>query len=386
MKRDDIIFFRTRKLEELDFLSNSPPSVFIGSKLKYPNVNVGVLTPSQPLKQVNILNNQGEWTNLDLSIKQILNLRNQLINSRYQTQVKTTTSLTEKSQEIGMSLKPTDLEINLIKKPNYIKEDDKITMPIRIVAPLKNIRITENTKIHTKIDKVFSDTDLKAGEAINYLYNNEFGEQFLQQLLSIGTLGLKKNRRLVPTRWSITATDDIIGKELIKEIKNYNKIEDCRLFFDNYLGNYYFILLMPELFGYELFEYSMRHGQIKEEWTDFEDYFGRKDYASNSVGGYYSVRLSVLEYLKQIKRQASVFIIRFETEEYWANLGVWVTRNCSRRAMNNQPISFYSKENGIDFMKNFILNKMRQDVSGVFKKSKLLNSVREQKDLFDFYK
>ena len=386
MKRDDIIFFRTRKLEELDFLSNSPPSVFIGSKLKYPNVNVGVLTPSQPLKQVNILSNQDEWTNLDLSIKQILNLRNQLINSRYQTQVKTTTSLTEKSQEIGMSLKPTDLEINLIKKPNYIKEDDKITMPIRIVAPLKNIRITENTKIHTKIDKVFSDTDLKAGEAINYLYNNEFGEQFLQQLLSIGTLGLKKNRRLVPTRWSITATDDIIGKELIKEIKNYNKIEDCRLFFDNYLGNYYFILLMPELFGYELFEYSMRHSQIKEEWTDFEDYFGRKDYASNSVGGYYSVRLSVLEYLKQIKRQASVFIIRFETEEYWANLGVWVTRNCSRRAMNNQPISFYSKENGIDFMKNFILNKMRQDVSGVFKKSKLLNSVREQKDLFDFYK
>ena len=385
MKRDDIIFFRTRKLEELDFLSNSPPSVFIGSKLKYPNVNVGVLTPSQPLKQVNILSNQNEWTNLELSIKQILDLRNQLINSRYQTQVKTTTRLTEKSQEIGMSLKPTDLEINLIKKPNYTKEDDKITAPIRIVAPLKNIRITENTKIHTKVDKVFSDTDLKAGEAINYLYNNNFNEQFLQQLLSIGTLGLKKNRRLVPTRWSIVATDDIIGKELIKEIKDYSKIEDCRLFFDNYLGNYYFILLMPELFGYELFEYSMRYGQVKEEWTDFEDYFGRKDYASNSVGGYYSVRLSILEYLRKIKRQASVFIIRFETEEYWANLGVWVTRNCAKRAMNSKYISFYNKENGMDFMRNFILNKMRIDVEHVFKKSKLLNMIREQKGLKEFF-
>ena len=75
MKRDDITFFKTRKLEHLDFLSNSPPSIFIGSKLKYPNVNIGILTPSQPLKQVNILNNQNEWTNLDLSIKQILNLR-----------------------------------------------------------------------------------------------------------------------------------------------------------------------------------------------------------------------------------------------------------------------------------------------------------------------
>lgn len=385
MKRDDIIFFKTRKLEELDFLSNSPPSVFIGSKLKYPNVNVGVLTPSQPLKQVNILSNQNEWTNFNLSIKQILDLRNQLINSRYQTQVKTTTNLTEKSQEIGMSLKPTDLEINLIKKPNYTKEDDKITAPIRLVAPLKNIRITENTNIHTKVDKVFNDTDMKAREAINYLYKNEFNEQFLQQLLSIGILGLKKNRRLVPTRFAITGVHDIIGKELMKEVKNNQPIEDHRLFYGYYLGNHYFILLLPNLFSYELFEYGIRYGQIKDEMTDFEDYFGRKDYASNSVGGYYAVRLAVLEYLRKIKRQASAFIIRYETEEYWANLGVWVCETASKKAMSDKYISFYSRENALDFMKNFIFNKMKVNVDYVFKKSKLLNMIREQKGLRDFF-
>ena len=386
MKRDDITFFRTRKLEELDFLSNSPPSVFIGSKLKYPSVNVGILTPSQPLKQVQILNNQNEWTKLDLSIKQILSLRNQLINSRYQTQVKTTTSLTEKSQEIGMSLKPTDLELNLEKIPRYQKEMDKVTKPLALSAPLKNIRITENTKIHTKVDKVFSDTDMKAGEAINYLYNNEFDESFLQQLMSIGTLGLKKNRRLVPTRFAITGVHDIIGKGLIKEVKNYQTIDDYRFFYGYYLGNHYFVLLLPNLFSYELFEYGIRYGQIKDEMTDFEDYYGRKDYASNSVGGYYAVRLAVLEYLKKIKRQASIFVIRYETEEYWANLGVWVCETASKKAMNNKYISFYSRENALDFMKNFIFNKMRQDVSDVFRKSKLLNSVKEQKNLFDFYK
>jgi len=384
MKRDDVIFFKTRKLEELDFLSNSPPSIFIGSKLKYPNVNIGVLTPSQPLKQVNILNNQNEWTKLDLSIKQILNLRNLLINSRYQTQVKASNKLTDKSQEIGMSLKPTDLELNIKKIPKYTKELDTITKPLALSAPLKNIRITQNTKIHTKVDKVFSDTDLKAGEAINYLYKHEFDESFLQQLLSIGSLGIKKNRRLVPTRWGITATDDIIGKEIIKEIKNYNSIDEHRLFFNNYLGNYYFILLLPELFSYELFEYGMRYGKVTGECTDFEDYFGRKSYASSSVGGYYSVRLSVLEYLKRIKRQASVFVIRFETEEYWANLGCWVTRNCARKAMNDKYISFYSRENALDFMKNFIFNKMKINTDYVFRKSKLLNMVREQKNLFDF--
>lgn len=385
MKRDEVTFFRTRKLEELDFLSNSPPSVFIGSKLKYPNVNVGILTPSQPLKHVKILNDQNEWTSLNLSIKEILNLRNQLINSRYQTQVKLNTRLTEKSQEIGMSFKPTDLELNLEKIPRYQKDIDKVTKPLALSAPLKNIRITQNTKIHTKVDKVFSDTDLKAGEAINYLYKNEFDESFLQQLLSIGILGLKKNRRLVPTRWSITSVHDIIGKEIIKEIKNYSPINECRLFFDNYLGNYYFILLLPEVFGYELFEYGIRHGKIEDEMTDFEDYFGRKTYASNSVGGYYAVRLSVLEYLKKIKRQASIFVIRYETEEYWANLGVWVCKTASKKAVNNKYISFYSKENALDFMRNLILNKMNINISEVLSRSKLLNHVKEQKNLSDFH-
>ena len=385
MKRDDVIFFKTRKLEELNFLSNSPPSIFIGSKLKYPNVNVGVLTPSQPLKQVRLLNNQNEWTKMDLGIKQILSLRNQLINSRYQTQVRLSNRLTEKSQEIGMSLKPTDLEINLMKAPNYIKEDDKITTPIRLVAPLKNIRITDNIDIHAKVDKVFNDTDLKAAEAINYLYKNEFDESFLQQLLSIGVLGLKKNRILVPTRWSITSVHDIIGKDLIKEVKDYQTIDDHRLFYGYYLGNHYFILLLPNLFSYELFEYGIRYGQIKDEMTDFEDYYGRKNYASNSVGGYYAVRLAVLGYLRNIRRQASIFVIRYETEEYWANLGVWVCETASKKAMNNEYISFYSRENSLDFMKNFIFNKMKVNIDNVLKKSKLLNLIREQKGLKEFF-
>ena len=385
MKRDDVIFFKTRKLEELNFLSNSPPSIFIGSKLKYPNVNVGVLTPSQPLKQVRLLNNQNEWTKMDLGIKQILSLRNQLINSRYQTQVRLSNRLTEKSQEIGMSLKPTDLEINLMKAPNYIKEDDKITTPIRLVAPLKNIRITDNIDIHAKVDKVFNDTDLKAAEAINYLYKNEFDESFLQQLLSIGVLGLKKNRILVPTRWSITSVHDIIGKDLIKEVKDYQTIDDHRLFYGYYLGNHYFILLLPNLFSYELFEYGIRYGQIKDEMTDFEDYYGRKNYASNSVGGYYAVRLAVLGYLRNIRRQASIFVIRYETEEYWANLGVWVCETASKKAMNNEYISFYSRENSLDFMKNFIFNKMKINIDNVLKKSRLLNIIREQKGLKEFF-
>ena len=35
----------------------------------------------------------------------------------------------------------------------------------------------------------------------------------------MGMLGTQKNRKLVPTRWSISATDDIISDYLIKNIR-----------------------------------------------------------------------------------------------------------------------------------------------------------------------
>ena len=48
-------------------------------------------------------------------------------------------------------------------------------------------------------------------------------------LLSVGVLGLKKNKRLVPTRWSITATDDMLGKHLWKQVQQHKWIEDYEL-------------------------------------------------------------------------------------------------------------------------------------------------------------
>ena len=75
-----------------------------------------------------------------------------------------------------------------------------------------------NIKLNPKIEKVFYDTDLKAADALRILSNNGMQEYQLSQLLSIGIMGLKHNRKLVPTKWSITATDDTIGKDYIKEM------------------------------------------------------------------------------------------------------------------------------------------------------------------------
>ena len=208
--------------------------------------------------------------------------------------------------------------------------------------------------------------------------------------MSVGVLGLKKDKKLVPTRWSITATDDMLGKNLIKNIRDYPWIENYELFFGSFLGNHYIIMLSPGVWSYELFELYLPgsswnpSNEIKAS-TDYEGYEGRKDYASNTVGGYYASRLPVVEYLNSIKRQASILVVRIETPSYWAALGVWVVRESVKKALANRKLEFPSLEEMLESSRKISMIKFGYDNSNLLKKSKLLEKLKTQKTLKDWF-
>lgn len=380
-----------KKVEKItdNFSGSSPPFVFIGSKMKYPQVNVGILSPPEKTEDAWLYDSEGYWAENDFTIQDIINLRSSLINSRFKSTVHSTNNkFLELSKEIGMATKPVDIEIELQKRVHIKLDIDKINTPQGARAPLKKLRITENPSIPFKIDKVVSDTDLKASEAIDYLHNNNFDEHTISKLLTIGVIGVKQNRRLVPTRWSITATHDILGKQLIDKIKDYKPIENHLMFFSKFMGNVYMILLFPDNFSYELFEMflprsSWNPGNEIRIGTDHESNFGRKTYASQTVGGYYATRLPILEYLQRIKRQAAALVFRFELPEYWAALGVWVVLHASRRTMNIEPIKFNSKEEILAQAEFLSKKKFNFDLSPLIQKSHLLKSLN-QKKLFNY--
>ena len=203
-----------------DFFGESP-NIFIG-KYGYPNINVGILGTEEyndhdaPLK----------WSSEEKQIQPIVDLRTALINSSFKTTVKSfNDKLLSLSQEISLAQKPVDTEINLEKKPFFRLSFNQDTMPHGPRVDIKKARLTENPKIPTKVDKVTSDTDLKSVKALEYLYKSNFDEHYLTKILSVGNLGVKKDRRLVPTRWSITAVDDILGKNLITQIKDFKEAD-----------------------------------------------------------------------------------------------------------------------------------------------------------------
>ena len=293
--------FKSVELIDKDFYGASPPAIFVGSKLNYPEVNVGILSPPKINENTKEYDSPVLWYKKNYDIKKIIELRSSLINSRFKAKVmdvRNTTRFLDIAQEVAMASRSANLEINLDKKPLVKINFENIGLPMGPNANLKDIKVTENIRVFKPVEKVFYDSDMKAVDGVKYLHDKGFNEYELAQFLSVGIMGLKKNRKLVPTKWSITAMDDILGKQILSEIKNYENIEEHRLYTGNYLGNYYYIMLFPDVFSYELYEGYMPgaiwnfSGKV-EFATDFESVYGRKNYASNTIGGYYSARMAV---------------------------------------------------------------------------------------------
>lgn len=390
IKKISEINFKYKDLNKISELNtNTPPTVFVGSRLKYPDVNVGILSPLEKDENAWVYDAPKYWVEKNFGIRDIFNLRNNLINSRFKINVKDIANENEKfiqiAQELAIASDQVDVEIELKNKINPRLKRDKILAPQGMEAQLKKAKIIGNVKINKKLDKVIND-EIKATEGIEILYQNNFSEYSLSKILSVGVLGLKKDRKFVPTRWSITATDDIIGKKLINKIKNYKWIEDYQLFFGEYMGNAYLIMFYPNVWSYELFELYLpgsswnKSNQIKAA-TDYESFEGRKNYASNTAGGYYASRLPVLEHLEKIKRQASVLVIRIELPSYWAALGVWVVRESVRKALNNKKLNFLYIKEMLESTKKIGIIKFGFDPEKILKKSRILENLKTQTKL-----
>lgn len=384
--------FTTKDISKLSkFETISPPSIFIGSKLAYPIVNVGILSPVNDSENAGIYDDCKTWAKDDFSIQDVVGLRHNLLNSRFRaevTDVRLNKKFVEIAKDIAIAARPVDVEIELKNKINSRGGHDKVLAPHGMSAQLKNAKITSNVKINKFVDRVIND-EIKSTEGMSMLYKKGIDEYSLAKILSVGVMGLAKNKKMVPTKWSITATDDTISKEVMKKIRGYNELAEHELFFGEYLGNQYLIMLFPGVLSFELFELyypgsSWNPTKDMKASHDYEGFYGRTKYADNCVGGYYATRLPIMEYLESVKKQAGVLAIRLETPSYWASLGVWVVRESVKKAMNKVGIKFGDRAEFLEGAKKIGKIKYDFDLDVIYEKSWMLKEHLVQKRLKDF--
>ena len=177
---------------------------------------------------------------------------------------------------------------------------------------------------------------------MNYLYNRGFDVYEINTILSAGALGQRENRRLVPTRWSITAVDDTVGQYVRGKQRNATSVDTVSVWHNEYLGNSFLIILAPGQWEFELVEFKAPSSVWNPDpaagvWlaSDYEGREGRTGYVEETAGAYYAARLAVLEYLDSIDRQAKALVLRHVSDDYWGPVGVWQVRESIRHAFDS---------------------------------------------------
>ncbi|MFH1450896.1 MAG: Nre family DNA repair protein [archaeon] len=354
-----------------DFFGPSP-SVFVG-RVGYPNINVGPMGTFEAMPYQN--DNPPEWLSLDYST--IIELRTTLLRSKKKQNIFSKNYFIDENQQLALASKPTDIEMNFTKKPEYKVTFSEYIRPMGPSASLEKLRITENPRIDRKVDYIVND-DLKAAEQAVSLFNTNIDVYKITNILSIGSLGLEKNKKLVPTRWSITATDDILGKNLIERVKDYKSVNDFLVFESNKLDNHFLVMLMPGSWEFENFEAWAPGGIWTQGLTssfitqEYEPWRGRTKYAEKQAGGYYASRLGVVEALNEFRRQARVVVFREVNEGYVVPLGVWQVRENVRNALREMPMKFDTRESALEH----IDSKLQLPIENYIKQSRMLRQAR----------
>jgi hypothetical protein len=370
-------------INSLKIGGSSPPSVFIG-RVGYPKVAIGPMIPPI-MGDTSVIDTPELW--LDRSLDDIVDFRSMLIRGKYQVDVfdvENPNKIVENTRELALSKNSVFTEAVFAKKPvGKIAFYDEV-QPHGPSAPLKMFDIT-NPKYDFHIEKAFYDTDLKAVDAVFDLYENGVNISRIQRAFSVGAFGIKKFRRFVPTRWSITAVDSNIGKTLIENTKTYPWINEFRVYFHNQFDNRWAVLMMPSEWQYELIEawYPNTtwnpYGRSISIFNSYEFYKGRTTYAE--IGGcYYSARLAVNELLNKERRQAGVVIFREAHPGYIMPIGVWNVRESVRKALTQE----YCKFDTLDKSLVYISEKMDIPLQRWIKNSAVIKNQLYQKRIEDF--
>jgi len=366
--------FQSLKLDSPKFEGSSPPSVFIG-RANYPKVFAGPMLAKEPDSFVYDAPEQwlGQYQKQD-----IIGFRMQLLRGMKLVDVKNTGGVfSQQLQDIALSKQSLYAHAEFKKIPRGVtfSEDHQPFGPSAELTAME----TETGTWQKDMEKAFYDTDLLARDAVLALAQKEIPFTSIQKALSVGSFGKERNRKLVPTRWSITATDDILGKDAMADVRKNDVIDEFRVYESNGLHNYYSVLLTPTQWQYEAIEaFNKILGEGTFAFSDHESHFGRKEY-SDMGGCYYAQRAIVAEHLRQQNEQAGAFVFREVTKGYTPT-GVWVCRELTREAMKQEPKTFKTMSDA----QQYIDSKMRLGMNYHKERMPLLQSQGKQKTLWEF--
>lgn len=339
----------------LEMDGSSPPGVFVG-RFGYPSVSVGpLLSPEHGSTE--LFDTPEEW--VGRSVEEVIGFRTGLVRgtSRIRvTDAEKPIRLLEELQLLGLASGSVESEARFRRPPRGHLALSDSTPPFGPTAPIERLDL-EVHRVDPNLDRLASDVHASAREAVTELYGRGVRVSRIQRAFSVGTLGRRGRRRLVPTRWSITAVDDLISKQNLEAVRHLPELSEIRVHRLTALDNRWVIILLPGAFRYE----SIEAWYPNTLWNpspseivmlgDHEGFDGRTTYAS--IGGcYYAARLATSEALLSLGRQAGVAVLREVHPGEILPLGVWNVREHVRAALHRPAERLATLDELLDLLRS----------------------------------
>ncbi len=319
---------------ELD--GSSPPGLFVG-RFGYPSIQAGPLLSPQH-GSTELLDTPEEW--VGRSVEEVVGFRTSLVRgtSRLRvTDAEKPDRYLESLQLLGLAAESVESEVEFRRPPRGHLSLSESSAPFGPSAPIEKVRL-DVRRVDQNLERLSSDVHASARVAVGELYDRGVRVSRIQRAFSVGTLGRRGRRRLVPTRWSITAVDDLLSRANLEQVRELPHLGEIRLHALTALENRWLIVLLPGAYRYESIEAWYPNTLWNPNPTslvlmgDHEGYDGRTTYAS--IGGcYYAARLATSEALLEQGRQAGVVVLREVHPGEILPLGVWNVREHVRAAV-----------------------------------------------------
>lgn len=325
------------------FDGSSPPGVFVG-RYGWPKVSLGPLVTPEHGDTL-LLDTPEAW--VGRTVPELVGFRTSLVRGtrRYHVDdAEKSDRLLEDVQTLALATESVETEALFRRPPRgHLALADDLP-PFGPTAPIEKVAL-DVRRVDHHLERLSRDTDATARIAVNELYDRGVRVSRIQRAFSAGTLGRHGRRRFVPTRWSITAVDDLIGRQNLEQVHDLPQLSDYRVYRLTALDNRWVIVLLPGVFRYESIEAWYPETLWNPSTTsvvlmgDHEGNRGRTTYAR--IGGcYYAARLAVSELMLREQRQGGAVVLREVHPGEVLPLGVWNVREHVRAAFENPPERF----------------------------------------------
>ena len=362
---------------------SSPPGVFVG-RFGYPRVSVGPLL-SPIAGDTELLDTPESW--VGRSVQEVVGFRTGLVRGTRPIRVldaEKPIPYLEDLQLLAIAANSAEAEAEFRRAPRGHLSLSDSAPPFGPSAPIDSMRL-DVRRVDQRLERRTTDLHANARVAVRELYEDGVQVSRIQRAFSVGTLGRHGRRKLVPTRWSITAVDDLLSKENLERVRYLPELGEIRVSTFTALDNRWLLIFLPGTYRYESIEAWYPNtlwnptGSQVIMMGDHEGFHGRTTYAS--IGGcYYAARLATSEALLRMGRQAGVIVLREVHPGEILPLGVWNVREHVRAALARPPESVSDMAALAERIGAFFVRPKERWL----KQSALLTSARTQRRLEEY--